>query len=113
MDDYQPLGVVGVISPWNFPVNLTFAPLAGVLSAGNRCMIKPSEYTPQTSAAMAEAIAAEFDQDEIAVVTGGPATGADFSGWRSFIVYWRDFCGETCHACSVGKSSAGNFGAGR
>ena len=45
--DYQPLGVVGVISPWNFPVNLTFTPLAGVLSAGNRCMIKPSEYTPE------------------------------------------------------------------
>ena len=78
--DYQPLGVVGVISPWNFPVNLTFAPLSGILSAGNRCMIKPSEYTPVTSAAMAEAIAAEFDAAEIAVVTGGPATGADFSG---------------------------------
>ena len=78
--DYQPLGVVGVISPWNFPVNLTFAPLSGVLSAGNRCMIKPSEYTPATSEAMAEAIAAEFDSAEIAVVTGGPATGADFSG---------------------------------
>lgn len=68
--DYQPLGVVGVISPWNFPVNLTFAPLSGILSAGNRCMIKPSEYTPVTSAAMAEAIAAEFDAAEIAVVTG-------------------------------------------
>lgn len=78
--EYQPLGVVGVISPWNFPVNLTFTPLAGILAAGNRCMIKPSEYTPATSAAMAEAIAAEFDADEIAVITGGPQTGADFSG---------------------------------
>ena len=47
--EYQPLGVVGVISPWNFPVNLTFTPLAGILAAGNRCMIKPSEYTPATS----------------------------------------------------------------
>ena len=43
---FQPKGVVGIISPWNFPVNLTFAPLAGVLAAGNRAMIKPSEYTP-------------------------------------------------------------------
>ena len=78
--DYQPLGVVGVISPWNFPVNLTFTPLAGVLSAGNRCMIKPSEYTPETSKAMAEAISEEFDIEEIAVVLGGPETGAAFSG---------------------------------
>ena len=64
--EYQPLGVVGVISPWNFPVNLTFTPLAGILAAGNRCMIKPSEYTPETSKAMAAAIAKEFDADEIA-----------------------------------------------
>ena len=78
--EYQPLGVVGVISPWNFPVNLTFTPLAGILSAGNRCMIKPSEYTPATSAAMAVAFAEAFDEEEIAVVTGGPQTGADFSG---------------------------------
>ena len=77
--DYQPLGVVGVISPWNFPVNLTFTPLAGVLSAGNRCMIKPSEYTPETSKAMAEAISEEFDIEEIVVVLGGPETGASFS----------------------------------
>ena len=78
--EYQPLGVVGVISPWNFPVNLTFTPLAGVLSAGNRCMIKPSEYTPATSAAMAAGFAEEFDEEEIAVITGGPQTGADFAG---------------------------------
>ena len=78
--EYQPLGVIGVISPWNFPVNLTFTPLAGVLSAGNRCMIKPSEYTPATSAAMAAGFAEEFDEEEIAVITGGPQTGADFSG---------------------------------
>ena len=78
--DYQPLGVVGVISPWNFPVNLTFTPLAGILSAGNRCMIKPSEYTPATSEVMAEAFASAFDPLEISVITGGPQTGADFSG---------------------------------
>ena len=78
--DFQPLGVIGVISPWNFPVNLTFAPLAGILSAGNRVMIKPSEYTPETSNTMAEAISEEFDIDEIAVVLGGPETGAAFSG---------------------------------
>ncbi len=78
--EYQPLGVVGVISPWNFPVNLTFTPLAGILAAGNRCIIKPSEYTPATSQVMAELIAAAFDELEISVVVGGPQTGADFAG---------------------------------
>ncbi len=78
--EYQPLGVVGCISPWNFPVNLTFTPLAGILAAGNRCMIKPSEYTPATSQVMAEIIAAAFGEEEIAVIVGGPQTGADFAG---------------------------------
>ena len=50
---YQPKGVIGIISPWNFHVNLTFAPLAGVLAAGNRAMIKPSEFTEYTSDLMA------------------------------------------------------------
>ena len=71
--EYQPLGVVGVISPWNFPVNLTFAPLAGIFAAGNRCMIKPSEFTPATSELMARMFREAYDETEVAVVTGGPA----------------------------------------
>ena len=46
--EYQPLGVIGILSPWNFPVNLTFGPLASAFAAGNRAMIKPSEFTPAT-----------------------------------------------------------------
>jgi coniferyl-aldehyde dehydrogenase len=76
---YQPKGVVGVISPWNFPVNLTFAPLANILAAGNRAMVKPSEFTPATSALMKAAIADYFDEAEIAVVTGGPEIGKAFA----------------------------------
>jgi len=76
---FQPKGVVGVISPWNFPVNLTFAPLAGILAAGNRAMIKPSEYTPATSALMARMIGGAFSEEEIAVVTGGPDVGEAFA----------------------------------
>jgi coniferyl-aldehyde dehydrogenase len=76
---YQPKGVVGVISPWNFPVNLTFSPLAGVLAAGNRAMIKPSEYTPETSALMAQMFASAFDPEEISVIVGGPEVGQGFS----------------------------------
>lgn len=77
--EYQPKGVVGIISPWNFPVNLTFAPLAGALAAGNRAMIKPSEFTPATSELMKELIAAAFDEAEVAVVTGGAELGKAFS----------------------------------
>ena len=76
---YQPKGVVGVISPWNFPVNLTFGPLAGVFAAGNRAMIKPSEFTEQTSELMAELFAQYYSDEEVAVVTGGPEVGAAFA----------------------------------
>jgi coniferyl-aldehyde dehydrogenase len=78
--DYCPKGVVGIISPWNFPVNLTFAPLAGVLAAGNRALIKPSEFTPVTSELMASLIADYFDPGEVAVVTGDATVGRIFSG---------------------------------
>ena len=78
--EYQPLGVVGVISPWNFPANLTFGPLADVLAAGNRAMIKPSEFTPSVSEVMAEIVREAWDEKEVAIFTGGPETGAAFSG---------------------------------
>jgi coniferyl-aldehyde dehydrogenase len=78
--EYQPLGVVGVISPWNFPVNLTFGPLAGILAAGNRAMIKPSEFTPATSEVMAEMVREAYDEKEVAIFTGGPEVGQAFSG---------------------------------
>lgn len=76
---FQPKGVVGLISPWNFPINLTFMPLAGILAAGNRCMIKPSEYTPATSALLAEMIESAFDPSEVAVFQGGAQVGESFS----------------------------------
>lgn len=77
---FQPKGVVGLISPWNFPVQLTFGPLAGILAAGNRAMIKPSEFTPQTSSLMQALIAKAFAPEEMAVITGGPEIGAAFAG---------------------------------
>jgi coniferyl-aldehyde dehydrogenase len=78
--EYQPKGVIGMISPWNFPVQLTFSPLADVFAAGNRTMIKPSEFTPATSELMKEAFAQHFDETEVAVFTGGPEVGATFAG---------------------------------
>ena len=77
--EYQPLGVVGIIAPWNFPVNMVFAPLAGVLAAGNRAMIKPSEFTPATSALMADMIAEAYSPKEVAMFDGGPEVGQAFS----------------------------------
>jgi coniferyl-aldehyde dehydrogenase len=77
--EYLPKGVVGVISPWNFPVYLTFGPMSGALAAGNRVMVKPSEHTPETSALMAELVADAFDDTEVVVCTGGPDVGRAFS----------------------------------
>ncbi|HLS83033.1 MAG TPA: aldehyde dehydrogenase family protein, partial [Steroidobacter sp.] len=76
---YQPLGVVGVISPWNFPVNLTVTPLTDILAAGNRAMVKPSEFTPRNSALLAELFARYFSEEEIAVFPGGLEVGAAFA----------------------------------
>ena len=103
---FQPKGVVGVISPWNFPINLTFAPLAGILAAGNRAMIKPSEYTPLTSALMAEMFAKAFTEQEIAVVTGGPEIGQAFAGLAFDHLI---FTGATAVARHVMRAAAENL----
>lgn len=78
--EYQPKGVVGIISPWNFPVQLTFSPLADVLAAGNRAMIKMSEFTPVTSTLVERLIGENFAPEEIAVFNGGADVGQAFSG---------------------------------
>jgi coniferyl-aldehyde dehydrogenase len=77
--EYQPKGVVGIIAPWNFPINLTFAPLAGVFAAGNRTMIKPSEFTPRTSELMERMFRSAYDESEVAVFQGGAEIGSAFS----------------------------------
>jgi len=76
---YQPKGVVGVIAPWNFPVNLAMAPLAGVFAAGNRAMVKTSEFTPNTAALFEELAGRYFDPAELVFVSGGPEVGREFS----------------------------------
>lgn len=103
---YQPKGVVGVISPWNFPVNLTFTPLAGVLAAGNRAMIKPSEFTPATSELMARMFGSVFSPEEIAVITGGPDVGQAFAGLAFDHLI---FTGATSIARHVMRAAAENL----
>jgi coniferyl-aldehyde dehydrogenase len=76
---YQPKGVVGVVAPWNFPVGMVFVPMAGILAAGNRAMIKPSEFTENVSALMARLVPDYFDESEMAVFTGDAEVGIAFS----------------------------------
>jgi len=76
---YEPKGVIGILSPWNFPVNLSFGPLMQILAAGNRAMIKPSEFTEKTSEMTAELVAKYFSDEEVAVVTGSPEVAQAFS----------------------------------
>ena len=67
---YEPKGVVLIISPWNFPVNLTFGPMISAIAAGNCIMIKPSEHTPHASALMKKIIGELFDEAEVALIEG-------------------------------------------
>ena len=75
----QPLGVVGIIGAWNYPLQLTLSPLVGALAAGNRAMLKPSELTPLFAETLKQAIAETFAEDEVTTVTGGPDVAAAFS----------------------------------
>ncbi|MGJ7459951.1 aldehyde dehydrogenase family protein [Halomonas sp. MA07-2] len=75
----QPLGVVGIIAPSNYPWNLAWLPAVDALAAGNRVLIKPSEHTPATSALMARLAERYFDAEELAVVPGGVETARAFS----------------------------------
>ncbi len=78
--EYQPLGVIGIMSPWNYPFLLAIVPVATALAAGNRAMLKPSELTPRTSQLIEEMLAAVFPQEKVAVVLGDASVGAAFSG---------------------------------
>lgn len=75
----QPLGIIGIMSPWNYPVNLAISPLAAALAAGNRAVIRMSEYTPATTALIASLIARTFKEDEVAVYGGDAEFAAYFS----------------------------------
>src|ERR1700744_575937 len=104
--DYQPKGTIGVISPWNFPFTLTFTPLAGIFAAGNRAMIKPSEFTPRSSELMARMFASAYDENEVAVFPGGADVGAAFSKQAFDHLL---FTGATSIAYHVMKAAAENL----
>jgi len=103
---YEPKGVIGILSPWNFPVQLAFGPLMQVLAAGNRAMIKPSEFTERTSELMAELTAEYFVPEEVAVVTGSPEVAAAFS---SLPFDHLVFTGSTATGRRVMQAAAANL----
>ena len=75
----EPLGVVGIISPWNYPLLLALSPLVDALAAGNRAMLKPSELTPGFSALLARLVAERFEPSEVTVITGGVEVAQAFA----------------------------------
>ena len=99
----QPLGVVGVVSPWNYPLQLALAPALGALAAGNRVMIKPSELTPRFSAELQQAIGKYFAANEMTVVLGDSEVG------KAFVQLPFDhllFTGSTAVGRQVAKAAA-------
>ena len=77
--EYQPLGVVGILAAWNYPLFLSLAPLAGALAAGNHVMLKPSELAPRTAELMRGMIAELYPPEYVTVVTGDADVAAEFS----------------------------------
>lgn len=75
----RPLGVIGIVTPWNYPLFLSVGPLVDVIAAGNRAMIKPSEHSPAFSTLLTQLVATYFAPEEVAVATGGPQTAAAFT----------------------------------
>ena len=77
---FQPYGVVGIISPWNFPLTLSIAPLIEIFAAGNNAMMKLSEFVPATSDLTEKLINKYFNESEVVVINGGPQTSQLFAG---------------------------------
>jgi coniferyl-aldehyde dehydrogenase len=103
---YEPLGVVGILSPWNFPLLLSLVPLANVLSAGNRAMLKPSELTPAFSDLLARLVAQRFDPEQVALVCGGVEVARAFS---SLPFDHLLFTGSTATGREVMRAAAENL----
>ena len=102
----QPLGVIGIMSPWNYPLQLAVMPLIGALGAGNRAMIKPSEYTPLFSKLLKNVLGKVFSEDEVYVALGGVDVATCFSSMHFDHLI---FTGSTNVGRIVAKSAAENL----
>lgn len=102
----EPLGVIGIISPWNYPLQLALIPLCDALAAGNRAMMKPSELTPAFSALLERLVSTCFNTTQVAVVTGGVETARAFSALPFDHLV---FTGSTAVGREVMKAAAQNL----
>lgn len=103
---YEPKGVVGIVAPWNYPIQLSLVPLIAALAAGCRALIKPSELTPRTSELMARLLSERFPADQVAVVTGGADVAEVFCSERFDHLFYT---GSTRIGRSVGQAAARNL----
>jgi len=102
----QPLGVVGIVSPWNYPFQLAVAPVTAALAAGNRVLVKPSELTPAFSALLARLAGEHFSPDELSIITGDAEMG------KAFVSMPFDhllFTGSTAVGRQVAMAAAANL----
>lgn len=102
----QPVGVVGIIAPWNYPVALALVPLATAIAAGNRAMLKPSELTPATAEVITKVVQAAFPPEQVSVITGDAEVGAAFSALPFDHIF---FTGSTAVGKKVAASAARNL----
>ena len=102
----QPLGVVGIVSPWNYPYQLALAPAVGAIAAGNRVMVKPSELTPRFAELLRHIVAQSFAEDELTVVTGDAHTGKAFCELPFDHLF---FTGSTAVGRMVAQAAAKNL----
>lgn len=102
----QPLGIIGIMAPWNYPVMLSLAPMAGAIAAGNRALLKPAEATPKTSALLAELIEEAVGPDVAATILGDASVGATFA---TLPFDHLVFTGSTRIGRLVAKSAAENL----
>ena len=98
--EYQPLGVVGVISPWNYPVNLSLMPVVTAIAAGNRVMLKPSKLTPATNTVLASMLSEVFPPEQVTIVSG------DGSAFSSLPFDHLVFTGSTAVGRAVMKAAS-------
>ncbi|MGB3314827.1 MAG: coniferyl aldehyde dehydrogenase [Albidovulum sp.] len=102
----DPLGVVGIMAPWNYPFGLSLMPLATALAAGNRVMLKPSELAPESSRQIAALVRNAFDPAQVVVVEGDAETGAAFAGLPFDHLF---FTGSTGVGRKVMRAAADNL----
>ncbi|WP_022701367.1 coniferyl aldehyde dehydrogenase [Oceanicaulis alexandrii] len=102
----EPKGVVGIVSPWNYSMQLAFAPLVAALAAGCRVMIKPSEFTPRTAALIKSTLGELFSEDHVAVIEGGVEEASAFTALPFDHLFYT---GSTQVGRIVAKAAAENL----